>query len=227
MSPIIKSQKLKIVTSLLVIIFLISALLKIVNDDISFVLLTMYGCISTSVLTLKAGYFLFVILLQYFNADIILYYIKNIDYICIRYGDKKSVFNVLINKIIVLNILFVCLSLVGTELSLLVCKNDIQNFHNIDNMIIAIRGFGNCYLFSVIQVALLKYFDEAECFGIMSLIAMLITFINPFDIALVKGYKFIFRFSFWVFFYFVLSLLVTYILRKIFVKEHAHGNRSI
>ncbi|MDE7222225.1 MAG: hypothetical protein K2O34_00410 [Acetatifactor sp.] len=124
MNPVIKGQKLKMINSLIVIILLTIALLKIVNGDVSFILLTMYGCTSTPVIMLKAAFFLFIILLQYFCADLILYYIENADYLCIRYGDRKRVFGVLLKKIIFLDIVFVGLSLAGTGVSLNVAHSN-------------------------------------------------------------------------------------------------------
>ncbi|MDE7224271.1 MAG: hypothetical protein K2O34_10915, partial [Acetatifactor sp.] len=113
------------------------------------------------------------------------------------------------------------------EVSLLVGKEDIQNWAASDIVVIAIRGLGNCYLFSLIQCTLLKYFDEAKCFGIMSLGALLLTFFNPFELPFIAEQNFIYELSFWIIFYLVLGFLATSIIRKIFIKECTHGDRSI
>lgn len=227
MSPFMKGQIRKTVPLLAVMSLLMVALLKISNGDVCFTLLTIYGCTSTPVIMLKAGFFLFVILLQYFQVDLILYYIEGMDYICIRYGGRKKVFGILFNRLMFLNILFVSLSLVGTGISLPVCGKNIRPFAVSEIVVIFVRGLGNCCLFSLIQVALLKYFDEAKCFGLMSLGALLLTFFNPFALFTVAEYSFIFQLAFWGIFYLVLCFLAAFIAKKIFIKEHTYGDRSI
>lgn len=84
----IKNQFAKVVFLFLVISLIVTGMLKLADHDFIYSLSILFGCSSPAPLTLKICFFMFVILAQYFNADGFIFYIKNIDYLLIRYGSK-------------------------------------------------------------------------------------------------------------------------------------------
>ena len=84
----IKNQFAKVVFLFLVILLIVTGMLKLADHDFIYSLSILFGCSSPAPLTLKICFFMFVILAQYFNADGFIFYIKNIDYLWIRYGSK-------------------------------------------------------------------------------------------------------------------------------------------
>ena len=82
----IKNQFAKVVFLFLVISLIVTGMLKLADHDFIYSLSILFGCSSPAPLTLKICFFMFVILAQYFNADGFIFYIKNIDYLLIRYG---------------------------------------------------------------------------------------------------------------------------------------------
>src|SRR5660397_106824 len=110
MRVIIKNEKVKIILTFCAFTVLVGALLKMNGMDFAMTLRRIYGGALLNAITMKMGFILFVILLQYFNADTILYHIRNSDYLSIRYGTKNRTFSVLVRIIITANLSFVFLS---------------------------------------------------------------------------------------------------------------------
>lgn len=93
----IKNQFAKVVFLFLVISLIVTGMLKLADHDFIYSLSILFGCSSPAPLTLKICFFMFVILAQYFNADGFIFYIKNIDYLLIRYRSKYQTLRSLLN----------------------------------------------------------------------------------------------------------------------------------
>lgn len=228
MSFVIKHQVYKSIVPFIVIICLMTAFLRIADTNVLFSLLVMYGCKSVSRLTLKIGFLVFVILVQYFNADLILYYIKNTDYFYIRYGSKNKTLRILLLRIFISDVIVILISLLSASLSILINgKISLESIYFSDIIITAFRGLGNCFFFSIIQIALLLSFEETKCFVIVTIGALGLTFFNPFDLSL-KSTLVIVELLLWIGFYLVICSLMILELKKIFMREQKnYANRSL
>lgn len=228
MKQMIRNQKIKLVLVFSVSMCVMFSLLGIAGTDFEMLLLFLYGAEKSSFLTFKMGFLLFVILAQYLNADLILYHIKNIDYLCIRYGTKEEVFLALIKNVMFSNIAFILSSTLGTIDGFLVRGNYFNSIEFNNILVIMVRGLGFYYLMSVLQVILLLYVDEAKTFGAIALTVIIFTFVNPFTILCFTRERSGEELVCWGIFYSMVCSIATFVLKSIYMKEWGkYANRSI
>lgn len=125
----------------LVISLIVTGMLKLADHDFIYSLSILFGCSSPAPLTLKICFFMFVILAQYFNADGFIFYIKNIDYLWIRYGSKYQTLRSLLKWVFFSNMVLVFTTFVGAVVALYFCTGSLSGSFSMDSIAILIRGF--------------------------------------------------------------------------------------
>ena len=151
----IKNQFAKVVFLFLVISLIVTGMLKLADHDFIYSLSILFGCSSPAPLTLKICFFMFVILAQYFNADGFIFYIKNIDYLLIRYGSKYQTLRSLLKWVFFSNMVLVFTAFVGAVVALYFCTGSLSGSFSMDSIAILIRGFFHCVILAFFQVMLL------------------------------------------------------------------------
>lgn len=218
MKQMLKNQRRKAVLVLAVSFCAVFSLLGIAGTDFEELLLILYGSEKAYVPVLQMGFLLFVILLQYFNADIVLYHIRNRSYLDTRYGSENKTFWALMRAVAFSNFAFIIFSTVGAVVGFVFRGNGISGI-NISNVgLLMVRGMGFFYLMSVLQIGFLHNMDEAKTFGSMALVAVALTFVNPFAILhfLESGvWK---ELVCWIVFYIVVDLTATVVLSEVYRK---------
>lgn len=142
----IKNQFAKVVFLFLVISLIVTGMLKLSDHDFIYSLSILFGCSSPAPLTLKICFFMFVILAQYFNADGFIFYIKNIDYLLIRYGSKYQTLRSLLKWVFFSNMVLVFTAFVGAVVALYFCTGSLSGSFSMDSIAILTRGFFHCVI---------------------------------------------------------------------------------
>ena len=139
----IKNQFAKVVFLFLVISLIVTGMLKLADHDFIYSLSILFGCSSPAPLTLKICFFMLVILAQYFNAD---GFIKNIDYLLIRYGSKYQTLRSLLKWVFFSNMVLVFTAFVGAVVALYFCTGSLSGSFSMDSIAILTRGFFHCVI---------------------------------------------------------------------------------
>lgn len=142
----IKNQFAKVVFLFLVISLIVTGMLKLADHDFIYSLSILFGCSSPAPLTLKICFFMFVILAQYFNADGFIFYIKNIDYLLIRYRSKYQTLRSLLKWVFFSNMVLVFTAFVGAVVALYFCTGSLSGSFSMDSIAILTRGFFHCVI---------------------------------------------------------------------------------
>ena len=129
----IKNQFAKVFFLFLVISLIVTGMLKLADHDFIYSLSILFGCSSPAPLTLKICFFMFVILAQYFNADGFIFYIKNIDYLLIRYGSKYQTLRSLLKWVFFSNMVLVFTAFVGAVVALYFCTGSLSGSFSMDS----------------------------------------------------------------------------------------------
>lgn len=174
----IKNQFAKVVFLFLVISLIVTGMLKLADHDFIYSLSILFGCSSPAPLTLKICFFMFVILAQYFNADGFIFYIKNIDYLLIRYRSKYQTLRSLLKWVFFSNMVLVFTAFVGAVVALYFCTGSLSGSFSMDSIAILTRGFFHCVILAFFQVMLLIRVGETKCFGVILLLAVGYTFLK-------------------------------------------------
>ena len=214
----IKNQFAKVVFLFLVISLIVTGMLKLSDHDFIYSLSILFGCSSPAPLTLKICFFMFVILAQYFNADGFIFYIKNIDYLWIRYGSKYQTLRSLLKWVFFSNMVLVFTAFVGAVVALYFCTGSLSGSFSMDSIAILARGFFHCVILAFFQVMLLIRVGETKCFGVILLLAVGYTFLklsySPLDSS-----AFLYRFALGGIIYSLLCFLEITALKKIYMED--------
>lgn len=176
---IIRNQAGKAVLVMAVSLVMVYALLGTGGMDLEDLLLISFGVEIPEVLTLKMFFLVVIILLQYFNAETMIYHIKNIDYLCIRYETRKKAFRAFVHILINTNINFIICFILGAVGGFGFREQQLKDINIFQIGFFCVIGLEFYYLISIVQMGLLLYLDEAKTFGIIALIAVGLSFINP------------------------------------------------
>ena len=115
---------------------------------------------------------------DYFNADGFIFYIKNIDYLWIRYGSKYQTLRSLLKWVFFSNMVLVFTTFVGAVVALYFCTGSLSGSFSMDSIAILARGFFHCVILAFFQVMLLIRVGETKCFGVILLLAVGYTFLK-------------------------------------------------
>ena len=161
---------------------------------------------------------MFVILAQYFNADGFIFYIKNIDYLWIRYGSKYQTLRSLLKWVFFSNMVLVFTTFVGAVVALYFCTGSLSGSFSMDSIAILARGFFHCVILAFFQVMLLIRVGETKCFGVILLLAVGYTFLklsySPLDSS-----AFLYRFALGGIICSLLCFLEITALKKIYMED--------
>ena len=177
MSKILKNLKVKMFFILCIFTILFSSLLRIYHTDLLTIFRGIYGGIALNSLFAKMGFVLFIILLQYTNAEVIIYYLNNASYLSIRYGSKERLIRVLFKKILVLNFIFVCLSGVGAIFSAALNGLSLSEMSTAF-LDVLLRGYLMCLIISIIQIFSLIKTTETNTFLVMMGLSIALIFLS-------------------------------------------------
>ena len=182
MSKILKNLKVKMFFILCIFTILFSSLLRIYHTDLLTVFRGIYGGIALNAIFAKMGFVLFIILLQYINAEVIIYYLNNASYLSIRYGSKERLMRVLFKKILVLNFIFVCLSGVGAIFSAALNGLSLSEM-SAAFLEVLLRGYLTCLIISIIQIFSLIKTTETNTFLVMMGLSIALIFLSQIQLS--------------------------------------------
>lgn len=214
----IKNQFAKVIFLFPVIVLIVTGMLRLTDDDFIFSLSILFGCSSSAPLTLKICFFVFIILAQYFNADGLIFYLKNIDYLWIRYGSKQQTLRSLFKWIFFSTMVLIFTSFVGAVIALYFCTGSLSASFTVDSVVILTRGFFHCAILALLQVMLLIRVGETRCFGVILLLAVGHTFLKLTYSPLTPS-AFLYRFTLGGIIYSLLCFLEITALKKIYVED--------
>lgn len=134
----------------------------------------------------RMSFFLFSVLIQYYHADSIVYYIRNSDYLCVRYKSREQVYKVLYRQIIFLCLDFSILLMIGCLIGCLLCSSSIETIHINDLLMLFIQSFLLCWILALILGILLAKLAATVSFVCMTAMTVILMFtsgiISPFTI---------------------------------------------
>lgn len=178
MSKILKNLKARLFFILCMLTITFSSLLHINHNDLLKTFRGIYGGISLNSLPAKMGFIFFVILLQFTNADTIIYYLNNASHLSIRYGCKEKMMRIFFRKIMTLNFIFVSLSGVAVIISAVLNGLNLYDMNYIEILEILLRGYLTCLTISTVQILLMIIINEAKTFMILLILSIALIFLS-------------------------------------------------
>lgn len=184
MNKIVKNIKIKMFLTLTIFTIMIGSLYLINHqENILVVFRGLYGGTPLNTISEKMGFVLFAVLLQFTNADAILYCLNNADYLSIRFDSKVKVVRFLYKKILILNFMFVCLSGISTLFVAYLCGLDFIEINYIVFIDILLRELLACLIISVLQIYFLVITTEANTFIILIIITVVLAFLSQYNLS--------------------------------------------
>lgn len=204
------------------------ALMKLIQSDIMTTEQIIFGGTALYTVIMKTGFMLSVLLWQYLHAEMVVYCIRNIDYLCIRYGTKKKTFELFCGQSIMMNIVFVVLGALSVGFAGAISGQTVQDAGLLPLADAALRGLCKCCMLSMIQFFLFMKLEEERVFACIVLIAFVFSvftsYSDCFGVKAAESLTSVYGYAF----YLAVIGIGTYIVWMIFEKEwggYANTNR--
>lgn len=175
---LIRNVKFHSAITVLVCFFISSSLALTTSTDGQTILLLLYGGTSLYHIAEQAAFLFIIILLQCYNTNLILFFLRNIDYLRIRYPDPLTYSSKLILRTATNTTLFFVFSFVGAISALLFIRPNEFNFNFIE---LIFTGYLVLMIFAFAQILLLLFFKESNAFGALSIITVAFIFLSHFN----------------------------------------------
>lgn len=174
---IIKNVKLHTLITFFACFLISYSLALTTSSDTQRILLFLYGGTPLLRISEHAAFLFANILLQFYNAEFVIYHLKNQDYLRIRYHSLIEYCKKLALQTIVNTTLFFVVSFAGAIFGLVIAR---QNECYFDFVELICIGFPLLTVFAFAQILLLLFFKESEACGILSMIAFIFAFLSRF-----------------------------------------------
>lgn len=181
----IKNAKIYAAITLFECFFVSCSLALTTSIDNQRILLLLYGGIPLLHISEQAAFLFTIILLQCYNANFVLYHLKNGDYLLIRYHVFLRYYGRLILQTVINTACFFFLSLIGAILALVLVRPIEFNYDFIELICI---GLPILMAFAFAQILLLLFFKESDAFGILLIVTFLFAFLGRFNSVSISGY---------------------------------------
>lgn len=151
----------KIIVTFILTSVLVDAFIFVSGTTVPYAFTVLFGISGLAQAKEKLLFTIFVMLIQYFSSEIILYHIHSCDYLLIRYSTKRKYFDSVIKEILKSAIEFWLISLISL--------NFISVIHQHEILFVDIRSFIDslffCFCVCIIQTLLLLRYkaDVAVC----------------------------------------------------------------
>lgn len=155
--------------------FLLAFALALQEDSAQYIFQCLYAGHSLYLVTEKVAFLFVVILLQSYNAKLVVYSLSNLDYLSIRYPSMERYYWVLVRRL-ALNAGGFWLSLLAGAMTGLAAAG-MELALNLPEMLLL--SYALYLALALGQVLLLTRFREAEAFGILSVVGFVLTMVTP------------------------------------------------
>lgn len=126
---------------------------------------------------IQMAFFVFVYLIQYFNADLLLYMTNNRNYLSVRYKNHSYMFNKFVRRALCINLLFLLLVLIAVGFNMLLTELTVH-IRGYEIIVLIVRTYRKCYLFALLTFVFLTCMDEEKTFGAISGIVLVTIFLK-------------------------------------------------
>ena len=129
-------------------------------------------------ITDKIGFFIFMLLLQMMNGNMLLYYLRNKSYFSVRMVSQKKQIGIFMRKVGVNIVAFWLISFIAVCMVATICSIELTLPSDIEILISIIKSSGKLILFSCAQVIFLLLLSEDTAFLCFIVCVLIFAFCN-------------------------------------------------
>jgi hypothetical protein len=144
-------------------------------------MLTFWGGVKLNNIIKKALFLITSLMLQFVNSDLLLFFLRNEEYLTLRYGSRIELFKKMMTKTHVVCAIFTVVTICGGFLGWWLTLSQSVMVNVGELIIYAIKIYFTSLIFAEIQILTLIFFSDVIAFMIVELFALALMALNLFN----------------------------------------------